>query len=120
MSAGARALALAAVTLVSCACLTTPPPRPDIDVRVEPDLRGARCGEKPELVLGAVPEGAVEVARVFLRSKPRPLARYQRVLVRVARERCVTGVSLLRAEEEHGGVVTAEAVLWTQAPAVTP
>ncbi|MCC7071680.1 MAG: hypothetical protein IT383_10170 [Deltaproteobacteria bacterium] len=116
MNRVARAL-VALASLWSCACLTTPPPRPDVDVVVVPDARGDRCGSAPELVLGAPPEGALELARVHLRSRPRPLARYQRVLLRVARERCVGGVSLLRAEEEQGGVVRADAVLWSPAAA---
>ncbi len=111
----ARALALALVPTALGACLTTPPPRPDIEVQVEPDARGTACGVTPELVFGSLPEGATELARVHARSRPRPLARYQRALVRVARERCAAGVSVVRAEEEQGGVVTAEAILWSRA-----
>lgn len=119
MSGSARALA--AVLAFAAGCLTAPPPKPDVDVRLEPDARGDACGIDPELVLGAVPEGAVELARVHLSSRPRPLARYQRALVRLARERCAPGASLLSAEEERGGVVRAEAALWTRpAPVVLP
>ncbi|MBI1945364.1 MAG: hypothetical protein HYS27_06695 [Deltaproteobacteria bacterium] len=110
MSFGPRALALA-LPLVA-GCLSAPPARPDVDVRLERDLRGTACGVEPGLVLGTVPEGAVELSRVHLSSKPRPLARYQRALRALARERCAAGVSLLNAEEEGGGVVRAEAVLW--------
>jgi hypothetical protein len=93
-------------------CLSAPPARPDVDVRLEHDARGTACGVEPDVVLGAVPEGAVELSRVHLSSKPRPLTRYQRALRTLARERCAAGVSLLNAEEEEGGVVRAEAALW--------
>lgn len=112
--------ACACACAVLCGCLTTPPLRPDVEVRVEPEVRGTACGGAPELVFGAVPHGATELARVHLSSKPRPLARYQRALVRLARERCAAGVSLLRAEEEQGGVVRAEAVLWSRAAEAAP
>ena len=109
-----RALALAVALDLAGGCLSAPPPKPDVDVRVAPDARGGACGAEPEVLLGAVPEGALELARVHLSSKPRPLARYQRALMRLARERCAAGASLLKAEEESGGVVRAEAVLWTR------
>lgn len=108
-----RAAALAVLAFAS-GCLSAPPRRPDIEVHVEPDLRGATCGVEPELVLGALPEGAIELARVRLASRPRQLARYRRALLDLARERCAHGVSLLKAEEEGGGVVRAEAALWAR------
>ena len=110
-----RAAALAVLAL-ACGCVSAPPRRPDIEVVVEPDARGATCGAEPELVLGGVPAGSMELARVRLTSRPRPLTRYRRALVELARARCAQGVSLLNAEEESGGVVRAEAALWIRSP----
>lgn len=105
----------AVVLALLAGCVTTAPSRPEIDVALDPDTRGAACGVEPELTLGAVPEGALELARVQLSSsRPRSLARYQQALRRLARERCAHGVSLRSAEEEGGGVVRAEAVLWSR------
>jgi hypothetical protein len=121
MNVRAVAFALSSMTAMACSggCVGVAravQPLPRLFVAEEyVGPKGISCDGDVDVRAGALPDGAVVLARYHVTTtEPVPLQQVLDLLAVYGRRRCADGVRVLRADvaDGAGGIIAAEAVAW--------